>query len=412
MSNTSPHLFVLSSFSTAIISFLVFTNTGAHYTYFFMPILGLAILYGTINMLRQKKGLSRFSLQKNIKLGRLLRQSIARYAVWLVIIYMGRQFYETMPIYNTSKAFLDLFDRLFKFYMVLGPPYFFITLIFKSSSVEDFYDPAIRIIHILKQTALRLTKVKKTGSIMSVFNNRYNKKVLLNIVMRAYFIPIMAVQVYTNIDNAIRHSQSSFYGYNFFAVISWITAILWLTDTINASLSYCIESRWVENRSLSIDMTFGGWLVCLSVYYPLNQATGTLFKFAPFVAYEHPESLLFSGTAFIYSLKIIEMIILIFHVYAATSLGPSVANISLKKLQTRGLYGIIRHPGTVLKLLLWWTQSVFYGGFWSVGYIFGHLAWNLIYILRALTEERHLSNYEEYRLYKRKVRYRFIPGVI
>ena len=46
--------------------------------------------------------------------------------------------------------------------------------------------------------------------------------------------------------------------------LTWTSAILWLMDTTNASLSYCIESRWIENRSRSIDMTVGGWLVYLS----------------------------------------------------------------------------------------------------------------------------------------------------
>jgi protein-S-isoprenylcysteine O-methyltransferase Ste14 len=35
-----------------------------------------------------------------------------------------------------------------------------------------------------------------------------------------------------------------------------------------------------------------------------------------------------------------------------------------------------------------------------------------IYYWRAITEERHLSEDAEYRVYAKKVRYRFIPRVI
>jgi protein-S-isoprenylcysteine O-methyltransferase Ste14 len=87
-------------------------------------------------------------------------------------------------------------------------------------------------------------------------------------------------------------------------------------------------------------------------------------------------------------------------------------NITFKKLQDRGPYGIIRHPGTVCKLTFWWLQSVMYIRFWSLEYIFGQIMWSTIYILRALSEERHLSHLPEYRDYKKRVRYRFIPGVI
>ncbi len=99
------------------------------------------------------------------------------------------------------------------------------------------------------------------------------------------------------------------------------------------------------------------------------------------------------------------------HIYSDISLGPSVANITLKKLQTRGMYGIIRHPGAATKLLYWLLQSVFYRQFWTAKFLFGYLGWGLLYVLRALTEERHLSKFAEYRAYRKKVKYRFIPGI-
>ncbi len=111
------------------------------------------------------------------------------------------------------------------------------------------------------------------------------------------------------------------------------------------------------------------------------------------------------------AIKIIETLILSAHVYADISLGPSVANITLKKLQTKGMYSIVRHPGTVCKLCFWLVQSVFYKGFWSVKYIFGYSMWAMIYVLRAITEERHLKKFYEYRDYMKRVRFRFIPFV-
>jgi protein-S-isoprenylcysteine O-methyltransferase Ste14 len=35
--------------------------------------------------------------------------------------------------------------------------------------------------------------------------------------------------------------------------------------------------------------------------------------------------------------------------------------------------------------------------------------WAAIYVGRALTEERHLKKYAEYREYMKKVKYRFFP---
>jgi protein-S-isoprenylcysteine O-methyltransferase Ste14 len=39
------------------------------------------------------------------------------------------------------------------------------------------------------------------------------------------------------------------------------------------------------------------------------------------------------------------------------------------------------------------------------------LGWNLLYVARAITEEQHLSADPHYREYKKRVRYRFIPGL-
>ena len=100
------------------------------------------------------------------------------------------------------------------------------------------------------------------------------------------------------------------------------------------------------------------------------------------------------------------------HIYIDVGLGPSVANITLKKLQTRGPYALVRHPGTTTKLLFWFTVAFGYSEFWSAPFILGYLGWAALYIARALTEERHLRQHAEYRAYQQKVRYRFIPGVI
>jgi len=155
----------------------------------------------------------------------------------------------------------------------------------------------------------------------------------------------------------------------------------------------------------------GGWLVCLSCYAPLNDITGSLFAFAPFIASNQIDDMLINGLAFFYLLKLVEIIFLVVHIYTDISLGPSVANITLKKLQTRGVYAFIRHPGTTSKLLFWLIQCVFYKKFWRVKYLFGYTMWGVIYILRALTEERHLKKFAEYRTYMKKVKFRFIPGI-
>lgn len=409
--NLSPHIYALSTIGVAAVSYVVFFHWKIDREYYFIPILGLAVLYAIINIVRNR--LDSRPVQKGPRLGILLRKSAGRYVVWLSIIFLGYKFYALTPYYN-SKFFVDnvdFFRTLLNLYIFLGFPYFLLTLYFKASASADFYDPAVRLIHMSKQIALRALRGDSFASIFLVLHNKYNRKVLLTLVMRTYFIPVMVGQVYGNMTQAIFMGNKFSIDHSFMEIIFWLSALIWLTDTINASVAYCFESRWLENRTRSIDMTLSGWIVCLFCYSPLNNITSFIFPFAPAVVDDNPGSLVYASVALFYVVKILQVSLLALHVYIDLSLGPSVANITFKKLQARGVYGLVRHPGTVTKLTYWLLISGFYRGFWNTKMIIGQLGWTVIYVLRALTEERHLKLHKEYRDYMKKVRYRFIPGL-
>jgi protein-S-isoprenylcysteine O-methyltransferase Ste14 len=412
--NISPHVYVAATLSTALAFFALFMQWGYQPEYFYAPILTLAVVYGLINLLHQHRGLSEFRIDSRPDFAKLLQRALARYLVWLPIFYIAAHAYRMVPYYNSMGAqpTLRFFDAMLNLYLAGGLPYFLLTLTFKSSRVEDFYDPAVRIIHIVKQTVYRTFLSDGRHSLLPVFKKRYNRKVLLNLAMRAYFIPIMVHQVYTHLDQSVTFAAFRFNDYSFFTITLWLIAFLWLCDVINASVAYTIESRWLENRTRSIDLSITGWVVCLLCYYPLNGITGSLFPFAFLVVDSHINSLVVPELGFFYAVKLLEVSLLALHIYIDVSLGTSVANISLKKLQTTGPYGVVRHPGTTTKLVFWFLISACYSAFWSWPIILGQLAWSTLYVARALTEERHLRQHEEYRAYMGKVRYRFIPGLI
>jgi len=410
-SNISPHIYVLMTVLVTAFSYLGFKAFGELERWFFLPIFGLAAFWGLANFIRQRCGLSDFYIDTNIRMLSLLQRAVVRYVVWMVVLFVGLTFLQSHSFYQRYDKSIQFLDVLLDIYLVAGLPYFLLTLIFKASRVEDFYDPAVRFIHIIKQIGLGL--LQRNGRPFAVLSKPYNRKVLLNLVMRAYFIPFMVVQVYANMNNAVRFSADDFQDYNLMAILLWLSSLLWFMDALCASAGYSIESRWAENRSRSIDMTVGGWLVCMACYEPFNQVTGTLFPFGPLIANVAPQSFAFADQPAIYIFKVVEIVLLLALVYSDLSLGPSGVNITLKRLQTRGPYGIIRHPGTVCKLSLWWLQTAFYAQFWmSPQLIIGHLAWNALYVMRALTEERHLRQHAEYREYMKRVKYRFIPGLI
>lgn len=82
--------------------------------------------------------------------------------------------------------------------------------------------------------------------------------------------------------------------------------------------------------------------------------------------------------------------------------------IARREIKTGGLYGIVRHPmyGTDILLRIGFLISHF-----EPRVIFLFAASTACYVWRAILEERFLSQTPEYREYKARVRYRFIPGM-
>lgn len=408
-----PRYYILTNILVTAVSIYLFSIWGVDERWFFAPVVALSVCYAILYLVRQARGGSPFSVIAAIHFPHLIQRAIVRYVVWLIVIGSGYVFFEQAPFYSSPAhhATHSLFAQFFQVYLWLGLPYFLLTLIFKSSRVEDFYDPAIRIIHVIKQITLRTLRDENSQSIWRVLRKPYNRKVFLNLVMRAYFVPVMVDQVAPTAVSTLNVLYQEFTAHDMLTLFFAITTTLWLIDVFNASVAYVMESRWLENRSRSIDLTAGGWLVCFSCYEPINQITGTIFPFAPNVATQQVSDLIIVNMAFFYGLKVVETLLTGMHIYADTSLGSSGANVTLKKLQTQGLYGLVRHPGTVTKLLLWLIQSCCYRRFWSFKFIFGYSMWATLYVLRALTEERHLKKFAEYRAYMKKVKYRFFPGL-
>lgn len=413
LSALSPRYYISANLIITGGALYLFSLFGLHEDYFFLPVLALATGYALLYFIRQcRNPHSRFHINQNLSVEQLFRRALARYLVWLVVLFCGYQLYLLTPPYSDAsyRSTHLLFETFLHWYLWLGLPYFALTLTLKASHKEDYYDPAIRFIHVIKQIGLRVLRGDSAHSIFRVLRKRYNRKVFLNLLMRAYFIPVMVEQVTPMATSSLTLLYREIANHNFIGMLMLITVVLWFLDILNATVAYCLESRWLENRSQSIDLTLGGWAVCLSCYAPFNDVTGSVFAFAPYIASNRIDDLIFSGLGFFYALKTVEILLLATHIFTDVSLGPSVANITHKKLQTRGAYALIRHPGTTTKLTFWFIQCVFYKKFWSAKYLFGYFAWGGIYVLRALTEERHLKKFSAYRDYCKKVKYRFFRG--
>ena len=186
-------------------------------------------------------------------------------------------------------------------------------------------------------------------------------------------------------------------------------------DTLLFTLGYIVEVPSLGNRIRSVDPTFFGWFVCLACYPPFNDFTG---RFLQWQSTDFPH---FDNDYVHFAANIALLLALAIFSWASIALGFKASNLTNRGIVSRGPYSVVRHPAYAAKNLAWWIGAMPTLGIWFASgdaylaaySVFALLGWTGIYVLRAITEERHLllgnNGYAEY---MQRVRWRFIPGVI
>jgi len=177
--------------------------------------------------------------------------------------------------------------------------------------------------------------------------------------------------------------------------------LLFFVDCIWALTGYAAESRWLNNKTRSVEPTGFGWMVALMCYPPFNDISGTYFPLGR-------GQLIFSEDM-AWICRLLMLAAFTIYVWATLAFGPTFSNLTNRGIITRGPYAFIRHPAYACKNFAWWMEYLPYLQGWST--VFWLIAWNIIYGLRAWTEERHLSRDPDYRVYKKKVKWAALPGV-
>jgi protein-S-isoprenylcysteine O-methyltransferase Ste14 len=168
-----------------------------------------------------------------------------------------------------------------------------------------------------------------------------------------------------------------------------------------ALMGYASESRWLGNKTRSVEPTAFGWLVCLLCYPPFNNVLGTYLPLQAGIQKITGETAL---------LVLRAITVLLFAIYAAAtvSFGFKFSNLTHRGIVTRGPYRFVRHPAYLCKCTAWWLEHI--PTITPAKALFLSLLCG-VYALRAWTEERHLSRDPEYVAYKKKVRWVLLPGV-
>lgn len=283
-----------------------------------------------------------------------------------------------------------------------------------------FVDPAASKSLRCLRVALRFARSPR--AMLAQALSREDRVAVLATLLKMFFAPLMVLQLMVFCVGAwfnglaILGSSGSdadfrtlFDRYGF-----WLSMqIILFVDVLIFTFGYLVESPRLDNQIRSVDPSLFGWLVVLACYPPFNLATGWMF--GPAVT-EFPQ---FSNTATHIVMNLLLLLLMAVYASASVAMGWKASNLTYRGMVTRGPYAVVRHPAYTCKNLAWWIGAMpaisagFERSVWAGLLVVGSVvATNMLYALRALTEEDHLRKVDgEYAAYAARVRWRFVPGI-
>lgn len=321
-----------------------------------------------------------------------------------------------MYLYNNHPYYLNndfnnarnLLNSAYAIFLVVVFPYTWLTLKFNYRRGDDFQDPSIIFFVFLKRIGLAFAK-RDFNQVQGLLKVKRFNNFLLKCAVKGFFLPLMCMFVFHHIvtvGNLMQRVSTPMSG---IPMAHWFLDLvyngLFIVDTGIALVGYGIEIKWFNNKTKSVEPTAFGWIVAIMCYPPFNSVSGQYFPLVDRQEYFIPlteEQRI--------AVRIVIILLYMVFVWGTIALGFKFSNLSNKGIVARGPYKYIRHPAYAAKNVAWWFEHIQFmkGG----KNILPLLCWNTIYTLRALTEERHLMKDPEYQKYCKKVKYRFIPGVI
>jgi protein-S-isoprenylcysteine O-methyltransferase Ste14 len=234
------------------------------------------------------------------------------------------------------------------------------------------------------------------------------------IAVKAFFWPLMvswlalqAHQLTANTEVLLRFGTFFPHGYR------TIYHGLFVVDVFLFAVGYGVEHPRLGNEIRSVEPTLLGWLAALLCYPPLTWLT------VDALGWSSPELPQFRSTTLQVAAAVAMLLGVGVYVWATVALGLRASNLTNRGIVATGPYRWIRHPAYVGKNVSWWIgatplflELTSTDPWRLVPAILGTAAWSGIYVLRALTEERHLGSDPDYRAYRSRVRWRFIPGLV
>jgi protein-S-isoprenylcysteine O-methyltransferase Ste14 len=372
------------------------------------------------------------------------QRAFYRWVAVTVVMAVLLVMYTQHPYYRNQQftAFKTVYQPAFFVWIAVGLFYTKVTLQKFSAGRYMMRDSALHL--------LMLAKAWQNKRFWRVAKNRRVKTTLLGIIVKGFFTPLM-IGFFTGHLNSISRAWLTHKhlapidfkvpsGTNLFAAaqmwwqnvgarftdfipslhdiagllqpwawsraeFSWGLGLaydcIFAVDCGWALFGYSTESRWLGNKTRSVEPTAFGWAVCLACYPPYNNVLGT------YLPLDNGPQVVTSDN-WLLALRAVTVFLFAIYAAATVSFGFRFSNLTNRGIVSRGPYKFVRHPAYLCKCSAWWLEhipTITLTKAFFLSLLCG------VYALRAWTEERHLSMDPDYLAYKKKTPWVVFPGV-
>jgi Isoprenylcysteine carboxyl methyltransferase (ICMT) family len=218
-------------------------------------------------------------------------------------------------------------------------------------------------------------------------------------LVKAYFFPLMFVWLHGSVHELISFDFAGSSWSNL-RVYDYLYTLIFGLDLLFTTAGYALSLRIIDTHIRTAEPTVYGWAVALFCYQPFFSLMERQY-----VAYGGNVSFggwLSAWPTLRWAWAIVILSLLTTYTLATVAFGVRFSNLTHRGILTGGPYRFSKHPAYITKNFSWWLISVpFLHTPWTDGIrhclTLGCI--NMIYFLRAKTEERHLSRDPDYVAY-------------
>ncbi len=220
---------------------------------------------------------------------------------------------------------------------------------------------------------------------------------LLGWAVKAFFLPIMVISTVSLFSLQMPSPRPDSVVRSAFVLMHYT----YLLDVCFATVGYSMTLRILDSHIRSAHPFWWGWLVCLLCYPPVNQHLSWLLvgysdgrQWYDWLA-NSPVLLTLWAGAIVFAAVVFA--------WATAVFGCRFSNLTNRGLITTGPYRYTKHPAYISKNLGFWLASMPFLSIEGSGAALMHctalLSLNALYMLRALSEELHMSEDADYVAY-------------